>query len=57
MGGESLKDLEHLTSPDFTNLLWVLQIWLYCLLKPLGGADVVEHSLAAAAAVLGVVVG
>ena len=56
MGGESLKDIEHLTSPDFTNLLWVLQIWLYCLLNLLGGADVVEHSLAVAA-VLGVVVG
>ena len=53
MGVESLRGTEHLTAPDFTNFLCVLQIWLYCFLKVLGGADVDE--LAVAGAVLGVV--
>ena len=45
--GESLKETEHLIAPDFTNFLWVLQIWLYWLLKLLdggsGGNGVVVH--------------
>ena len=52
LGGESLSDTEHLTEPDSTSLLWVLQIWLYCLLRfllGLGGILEVEHSLDLAA--------
>ena len=46
VGGVSLRDTEHVTAPDFTNFLWVVQIWLYCLLilRLLGGTDLVEHS-------------
>ena len=53
VGGESLSDTEHLTEPDFTSLLCVLHIWLYCLLRFLGASLVVEQSLASAA--LGIV--
>ena len=53
VGGESLSDTEHLTEPDFTSLLCVLHIWLYCLLRFLGASLDVEQSLASAA--LGIV--
>ena len=57
MIGESLNEAEHLTTPDFTNLLCVLQILLYCLLRLLDGGiigAVVLHS-PLAVAVFGVV--
>ena len=51
--GELLRETEHLIAPDFTSFLWVLQIWLYCLLKLLdggnGGKGLVLHSTLAVA--------
>ena len=46
VGGESLRESEQVTAPDFTNLLWVLQMELYSLLTDelLGGAGLVTHS-------------
>ena len=44
LGGVSLRDTEHLTTPDFTSFLCVVQILLYSLLNLLGGANLTEHS-------------
>lgn len=43
VGGVSLSDTEHLTTPDFTSFLWVVQILLNSLLSLLGGANLIEH--------------
>ena len=46
MGGVSLSDTEQTRAPDLTNLLWVLQIELYSLLRALllGGAGLATQS-------------